>query len=178
MFIGISAYNHESAIALIDNHGVLIDYYREECLSRIKGDKSFPKRGLRRILDIHKLNINSIDRIVFYERPLSAFLFPLKEASNNIPESIPLIVHQIRNFKKSSLSIYLDLARENPGFEKKLIYMDHHLSHTLTSLYYSERQNYLCSIVVDGFGDRITASISYVRDKYNIKERKYFNWQN
>ena len=40
MFIGISAYNHESALALVDKNLTLIDYYREESLSRIKGDKS------------------------------------------------------------------------------------------------------------------------------------------
>ena len=102
MFIGISAYNHESAIALVDNNGNLIDYYREESLTRIKGDKSFPKMGLRRIFKIHKLKKESIRKVIFYERPLSSFLYPLKEASNNIPESIQLIVHQIRNFKKSS----------------------------------------------------------------------------
>ncbi len=170
MFIGISAYNHESAIALVDNNGNLIDYYREESLSRIKGDKSFPKRALKRIFNIHNLNTDAIEKVIFYEKPLSAFLFPLKEASKFIPESMQLIVNQIRNFKKSSLSCYLDIAKEKPGLEKKLIYIDHHLSHTLTTLFYSDYQNDVCSIVVDGFGDRSTTSISYVRDKYNIKE--------
>ena len=44
MHIGIAGYNHESSAALVDNNGVLVDYAREESLSRIKGDKSFPKR--------------------------------------------------------------------------------------------------------------------------------------
>ncbi len=170
MFIGISAYNHESAIALVDESGTLINYYREESLSRIKGDKSFPKRGLKRIIKLHELENDSINSVIFYERPLSSFLFPLKEATKYLPESMNLMVHQIRNFNKSSLSCYIDLAKYCPGLEKKLIYTDHHLSHTLTSIAYSNKQENLCSIVVDGFGDRSTSSISYVKDKYNIKE--------
>ena len=48
MFIGVSGYNHESAAALVGKNGELIDYYREESLSRIKGDKSFPRRSIRK----------------------------------------------------------------------------------------------------------------------------------
>ena len=40
MYLGISAYNHQSAAALINEEGELINYYREEQLSRIKGDNS------------------------------------------------------------------------------------------------------------------------------------------
>ena len=43
MFIGVTGYNHESSAALVDKNGVLVDFYREESLSRIKGDKSFPE---------------------------------------------------------------------------------------------------------------------------------------
>ena len=52
MFLGISSYNHESAVALINRSGILIDYCKEESLSRIKGEKSFPKRALKRIIEI------------------------------------------------------------------------------------------------------------------------------
>ena len=170
MYIGITGYNHESSAALVDNNGNLIDYYREECLSRIKGDKSFPKRSIKRIIDINKLNINDIDSIAFYERPLSSFVTTLKTAALNLPQSLPLISHQCRNFDKSSVSCFLDIAKLNPGLEKKLIYLDHHLSHTLTALPYSDLQSNICSIVVDGFGDRSTTSISQVNNLYDIQE--------
>ena len=51
MFLGVTGYNHESSVALVDRDGVLIDFCREESLSRIKGDKSFPKRSINKILD-------------------------------------------------------------------------------------------------------------------------------
>ena len=55
------------------------------------------------------------------------------------------------------------------GLEKKLIYLDHHLSHTLTALPYSDVQSDICSIVVDGFGDRSTCSISKVNSFMILK---------
>ena len=170
LYIGISAYNHESAVALIDDKGKLINYYREESLSRIKGDNSFPKKSLKKIIQLHNLKLDEIKSIAFYERPLAAFLTPLRTAALNMPTSLPLISHQCRNFDKSSIACFLDIAKLYPGLEKKLIYLDHHLSHTLTALPYSDEQENLCSVVVDGFGDRSTASISKVNNKFDIQE--------
>ena len=170
MFVGISAYNHESAVSLVNSKGELIDYCKEEYISRIKGDKTFPKKSFEKILENNNLRIEDIENIIFYERPLSAFLYPLKTAAINMPESIPLLTNQFRNFKKSSLTCFLDLSKIFPGSEKKLVYLDHHLSHTLTSLIYSEIRTGVCSIVIDGFGDRSSSSIHHVIDPYNIKE--------
>ena len=170
MFIGITGYNHESSAALVNNNGVLIDYCKEEYLSRIKGDKSFPKRSLERIIKVNNLDIKKIKSIAFYERPMSAFLFPLKTAASYLPDSLPFMSHQLRNFNKSSINCFSDVADLLPGLEKKLIYLDHHLSHTLTALPYSDETQNLCSVVVDGFGDRNTTSISYVTKPLEIKE--------
>ncbi len=170
MFIGVSGYNHESAAALVNKNGVLLDYYREESLSRIKGDKSFPRRAIRKLLNSNNLKIKDIERVAFYERPLSAFLHTVKEASLNMPRSLALLAHQFRNFNRSSVSCYLDFAKEFKGLETKLIYLDHHLSHSLTALAYSNSKKDLCSVVVDGFGDRSTASISQIVDPSEINE--------
>ena len=170
MYIGVSGYNHESAAALVNKNGELINFYREESLSRIKGDKSFPRRAIRKLLYSNNLKIRDIERVGFYERPLSAFLHTIKEASLNMPKSLGLLAHQFRNFNRSSVSCYLDFAKEFKGLETKLIYSDHHLSHSLTALFYSNSKKDLCSVVVDGFGDRSTASISQIVDSTEIKE--------
>ena len=170
MFIGVTGYNHESSAALVDRNGVLIDFCREESLSRIKGDKSFPKRAINKILDSNNLKIKNIERVAFYERPLSAFLHIVKEASLHMPRSLELLTHQFRNFNRSSVSCYLDFAKFFKGLETKLIYSDHHLSHTLNALAYSNSKKDICSVVVDGFGDRSTASISQIVDPTEINE--------
>jgi len=170
MFIGVTGYNHESSAALVDRNGVLIDFCREESLSRIKGDKSFPKRSINKLLDSNNLKIKDIERVGFYERPLSAFLHTVKEASLHMPRSLDLLTHQFRNFNRSSVSCYLDFAKFFKGLETKLIYSDHHLSHTLTALVYSNSKKDICSVVVDGFGDRSTTSISQIVDPTEINE--------
>jgi carbamoyltransferase len=170
MFIGVTGYNHESSAALVDKNGMLVDFYREESLSRIKGDKSFPKRSIKKIFDTNNLKIKDIERVAFYERPLSAFLHIVKEASLHMPKSLGLLTHQFRNFNRSSVTCYLDFAKFFKGLENKLIYSDHHLSHTLTAIAYSNTKKDICSVVVDGFGDRSTASISQIVDPTEIYE--------
>ncbi len=170
MYIGVTGYNHESSAALVNRNGVLVDFYREESLTRIKGDKSFPKWSIKKLLDTNNLKIEDIERVAFYERPLSAFLHIIKEASLHMPKSLELLSHQFRNFNRSSVSCYLDFAKVFRGLETKLIYSDHHLSHTLTALAYSSSKKDICSVVVDGFGDRSTASISQIVDPTEINE--------
>ena len=108
--------------------------------------------------------------VAFYERPLSAFLFPLKTAAKEFPNSLPLMSHQLRNFSKCSITCFSDISSILKGLEKKLIYLDHHLSHTINALSYSQNKTDLCSVVVDGFGDRNTTSISKINGLYDIKE--------
>ena len=170
MFIGVTGYNHESSAALVDKNGVLVDFYREESLSRIKGDKSFPTRSIKKLLVTNNLKIKDIERVAFYERPLSAFLHIAKEASLHMPRSLSMLTHQFRNFNRSSVSCYLDFLKSFRGLETKLIYSDHHLSHTLTALAYTNTKKDICSVVVDGFGDRSTASISQIVDPTEINE--------
>ena len=171
MYIGISAYNHESSVSCIDESGLLIDYCREESLSRIKGDNSFPKRSLTKVLKDNNISIRDIHKVCFYERPLASFLHPLSIAIKELPESLPLITHQLRNFTKSSCFIYYDLSRYFNGLQSKLVYCDHHLSHTLSVFPYIDRiSSPLCSVVLDGFGDRSSASICSINSPSDVTE--------
>ena len=59
-YIGISAYYHESSIFLTDGINTNC-FLKEEYFTRIKGDKSFPKRGLEFLKKIEKNNIYNND---------------------------------------------------------------------------------------------------------------------
>ena len=147
-FLGVSGYSHESAVALINSEGKLVDYCREEYLSRIKSDKSFPKRSIKKLLSQNNIEYCDIESVCFYEKPLTAYINPLKTAISNLPKSIDLCIHQLKNFRKSSINFFSDLSDVDKSLGKKVIYCDHHLSHTLTSLFYKENKEY-CSIVID-----------------------------
>ena len=64
--LGISAFYHDSAAALIEN-GKIISCIQEERLSRKKNDSSFPYLSIKNILKIKNITLSNIDYIVFYE---------------------------------------------------------------------------------------------------------------
>lgn len=165
MHIGISAYFHDSTVALISNNGELLDFKKEEWLSRIKGDKSFPRLALENIINSHKLDNSNVKSISFYEKPVKAWITILKHSvkSNSLNNS--LTRNYFKNVWKSSIVFYYDISKY---FKKiPIYYADHHLSHTLSALYYYQSSPCV-SIVVDGYGDQYCTSIHHVKSHNNI----------
>ena len=70
--IGISAYYHDSAAALIVN-GEIISAVQEERFTRKKHDSNFPKNALKYCLENSHLTLQDIDHIIYYEKPLLTF---------------------------------------------------------------------------------------------------------
>ena len=70
--LGISAYYHDSACALIKN-GSIVAAAQEERFSRKKHDNSFPKNALLYCLTEAKITLDDLDHIVFYEKPFLKF---------------------------------------------------------------------------------------------------------
>ena len=70
--LGISAYYHDSAVALIKN-GEIIYASQEERFSRIKHDSSFQKLALTDLLKFCGIKISEIDAIIFYDKPFFKF---------------------------------------------------------------------------------------------------------
>ena len=65
--LGISAFYHDSAAALIKD-GEIIAAVQEERFTRIKHDPSFPTQSLKYILSSHNLKISKISKVVFYDK--------------------------------------------------------------------------------------------------------------
>ena len=168
MFIGISGYFHDSSIALINNSGDLIDFKKEEWLSRIKGDKSFPRLALSEMIKNHNLCDNNIDYVCFYEKPLKAWLTILKHSIKNNSLKNEVTRNYFKNIWNSSLSFSYDLSKYLHVNNKKILYCDHHLSHTLSALYYNKKVPAV-SVIVDGFGDESCTSIHHVKSSNEIE---------
>ena len=47
--LGISCFYHDSSVALV-KEGVLIEYYKEETFTRVKGTSHFPKKALLHVI--------------------------------------------------------------------------------------------------------------------------------
>ena len=70
--LGISAFYHDSAAAVIDG-GEIIAAAQEERFTRKKHDPGFPTNAVRYCLEYAGLTIDELDAIVFYDKPLLKF---------------------------------------------------------------------------------------------------------
>ena len=70
--IGISAFYHDSAAAIIIN-GEIIAAAQEERFSRIKHDPSYPYNAIEFVLKYSNLTLNDVDQIIFFEKPFLKF---------------------------------------------------------------------------------------------------------
>ena len=72
IILGISAFYHDSAAAIIED-GEIIAAAQEERFSRKKHDESFPVNAIRFCLDFAGRSINEIDAVAFYDKPFLKF---------------------------------------------------------------------------------------------------------
>ena len=70
--LGISAYYHDSAAALLRD-GEIIAAAQEERFTRSKGDASFPKNAAEYCLREAGISIAEVDYVGFYDKPLLKF---------------------------------------------------------------------------------------------------------
>ena len=110
-FLGISAYYHDSSVALIDSAGKLIDFKKEEWLSRVKGDKSFPRLALQEFINSYNLSEKNIASITFYEKPVRAWITVLKHSVKSNPLTNDLTRNYFKNAWRSSMIFQLSLSK-------------------------------------------------------------------
>ena len=166
-FLGISAYYHDSSVALIDTSGKLVDFKKEEWLSRVKGDKSFPRQSLQELINSYQLSESNISSITFYEKPVRAWITVLKHSVKTNSISNELTRNYFKNAWRSSMRFQLDISKYLSLKKIPLLYSDHHLSHTLSTLFYYN--DFPCvSVVVDGYGDKYCTSIHHVKSEKEI----------
>ena len=72
MILGISAYYHDSAAALVAESSI-IAAAQEERFTRIKHDYNFPVHAINFASREANISLNDLDQIVFYEKPLLKF---------------------------------------------------------------------------------------------------------
>ena len=97
--LGISAYYHDASVALLDPEGNLVDFKKEEWLSRVKGDKSFPRQGLQELIKNHNLTEQNIASVIFYEKPVRAWITVLKHSVKYNPIKNDLTRNYFNNFR-------------------------------------------------------------------------------
>jgi carbamoyltransferase len=161
--LGISAYYHDSAAALLKD-GELVAAAQQERFSRKKHDARFPDDAIRYCLETENLQLNDLDRIVFYDKPLIKFERLLETYLSYAPNGFRSFVAAMPVWLKEKLYLKSVLKKElaelcscKPKDLPPLLFAEHHQSHAASAFFFSpfERAAVLC---LDGVGEWATTS--------------------
>lgn len=149
--LGISAYYHDSSVALVEN-GEVVFAGAEERFSRKKHDFSFPSRAIERCLDYCNLTFGQVDLVVFYEDPMLKLRRILTH--NRDPEDLFLR----RLGRQLTRGLMVENTLRRAGYEGPVEYALHHFSHA-ASAYYASPYNEAVILTVDGVGEYSTCCV-------------------
>ncbi len=177
LVLGISAFYHDSAAALLGD-GQILAAAQEERFTRKKQDPGFPAHAIAYCLEEAKGA--AIDRVVFYEKPFLKFERLLETYVAFAPrgfasfrKSMPLWIGE-KLFQRDLL--LRELAAIDPGLgdKEKLRFCEHHYSHA-ASAYYPAPFSSALVLTMDGVGEwaTTTAAIGQGDDLNIVKEIRF-----
>lgn len=172
--LGISAYYHDSAAALIKD-GKIIAAAQEERFTRIKGDSSFPHNAINYCLNTVNKKIEEIDYIVFYEEPFTKFERLLISYHTTVPKGIRSYLKSMPKWLSTNIWLENEISKEL-GVKKKIIFCEHHMSHAASAFYPSPYED-SAILTIDGVGEWSTTTWG-IGNKNHIELKEEFNFPN
>jgi carbamoyltransferase len=160
--LGLSAYYHDSAAALIFD-GNTIAAAQEERFTRIKHDSSFPTKAILFCLKQAGIELNELDAVVYYEKPLLTFERLLETHIGSAPSGSQSFVQAMQVWTKDKLFLKDTLRKELRNISRndkplpELLFSEHHLSHASAAFYPSPFEN-AAVLCMDGVGEWATSS--------------------
>ena len=161
--LGISAYYHDSAAALLVD-GEIVAAAQEERFSRKKHDARFPGSAIAYCLREAGIRLQDLDQIVFYEKPMITFERLLETYLAYVPKGFRSFVMAMPVWLKEKLYLKSVLKKElaalgecNKSHLPPLLFTEHHQSHAASAFFPSpfQRAAVLC---LDAVGEWATAS--------------------
>jgi carbamoyltransferase len=166
--LGLSAYYHDSAAALVVD-GRVVAAAQEERFTRRKHDARFPVNAVRFCLECSGGAPDDIDAVVFYEKPflkferlIETYLSFAPRGYRSFAMAMPLWIRE-KLFQKDLLA--RELARL--GFTRpaeRILFTEHHQSHAASAFYPSPFSEAVV-LTMDGVGEWTTTSVSVGRGK-------------
>jgi carbamoyltransferase len=159
--IGISAFYHDSAAALVED-GRIVAAAQEERFTRKKHDPAFPRNAIRYCLDAAGARLSDIDHIAFYDKPflkferlLETYIALSPRGFRSFQMAMPLWLKE-KLFQKSLLR--KKLGEFDEDFDTgKLLFTEHHLSHAASAFFPSPFEKAVV-LTMDGVGEWATTS--------------------
>ena len=167
--LGISAFYHDSAAALIKD-GKIIAAAQEERFSRKKHDSKYPFCAVEFVLKQSNLKLSEIDYITFYEKPflkferlLETYVAFAPRGFKSFSMSMPIWLRE-KLFQKKMLFNELKNHDKNFSDINKIYFSEHHFSHAASAFYPSPFKDAIV-LTLDGVGEWATTTVAKGNDE-------------
>jgi carbamoyltransferase len=158
--LGISAYYHDSAAALLVD-GQPVAAAQEERFTRVRHDASFPINACRYELEESGVHYDELAGVAYYEKPFLKFERLLETYHSTAPRGLASFVMAMPVWLKEKLFMRRLLGeqlRQLGGARHRVYYPEHHLSHAASAFYPSPFDE-AAILTVDGVGEWATTTI-------------------
>ncbi|MCH2327371.1 MAG: hypothetical protein MK294_09060, partial [Rhodospirillales bacterium] len=162
--LGISAFYHDSAAALIED-GRIAAAAQEERFTRKKHDSGFPAHAIRYCLEDSGGGLEGVDFVAFYDKPflkferlLETYLAFAPKGFQSFNMAMPIWLRE-KLFQKSLLKKRLQDFAPDFDWNKKLLFAEHHQSHAASAFFASPFQE-AAVLTMDGVGEWATTSFA------------------
>ena len=160
--LGISAFYHDSAAALVDG-GRIVAAAQEERFTRRKHDAGYPRNAIAACLAQAGTAPADVDRVVFYDKPFLKFERLLETSVAFAPRglrafaaALPVWVRE-KLFQKTLLRRELAAAAPGVDWNERLLFAEHHVSHAASAFYPSPFRD-AAVLTLDGVGEWATTA--------------------
>ncbi|HZT24512.1 MAG TPA: carbamoyltransferase [Pseudolabrys sp.] len=160
--LGISAYYHDSAAAVVRD-GVILAAAQEERFTRKKHDPEFPVNAAGWCLNAAGIAPGEVDKVAFYDKPflkferlLETYLAFAPRGFTSFSKAMPLWIGE-KLFQKDMLRRELRRIDEALADPSKLLFAEHHFSHAASAFYPSPFTD-AAVLTMDGVGEWATTS--------------------
>ncbi|MDD9928126.1 MAG: carbamoyltransferase [Rhodospirillaceae bacterium] len=162
--LGISAFYHDSAAALVED-GRIVAAAQEERFTRKKHDSDYPANAIEYCLSAAGIALGDIDHVAFYDKPflkferlLETYVAFAPRGFKSFSMAIPVWIKE-KLFQKSMLTKKLQEAAPDFDWESRLLFAEHHQSHAASAFFPSPFEE-ATVLTMDGVGEWATASVA------------------
>ena len=162
--LGISAYYHDSASALVVD-GRVAAAVQEERFTRKKHDASFPVNAVNYCLQQAGCSLSELDAIAFYDKPflkferlLETYLSFAPRGFSSFRQAMPLWLRE-KLFQKDLLLREFRKIDENFVDAGKVLFSEHHFAHAASAFFPSPFAD-AAVLTMDGVGEWATSSLA------------------
>ena len=158
IILGLSAYYHDSAAALVRD-GEIVAATQEERFTRKKHDHRFPTHAVAYCLREANVTAKELDYVVFYDKPFPKFERLIETYLDYAPSGIRSFLQAMPLWLREKLWMREHISRELAS-DAPVLFTEHHEAHAASAFFPSPFDS-AAILTVDGVGEWATSSYGY-----------------